>query len=197
MHPKELFLGQSTTRTRLAITWAFSCPHPPGVGLDFLLQIHDRRSILLMRGACRDRQIHTPSVLPPGMLPSDRGAHRGRDPIFAFLGRGFQGGGCLGGGIASHEFRHRESSCASKNPGLSTRRIEAWPTQYLSPMPLFGVHGLRRLLGARWRPFGAFEAVRAVPGTSRGQRSRQTHAGGLQRAGGLAGRARFLPGGRK
>jgi hypothetical protein len=69
MHPKRHFLGRSTAGTRWAIAHPFSSLHPSGMGLDFLRQIHDRRSVVLMRGACRDRQVRTPPVSPPRMLP--------------------------------------------------------------------------------------------------------------------------------
>ncbi len=36
---------------------------------------------------------HAPRFFPTGLLRNDRGAHGGRDPIFAFLGRGYRAGG--------------------------------------------------------------------------------------------------------
>ncbi len=94
MHPKEFFLGRSTMGTRLAVTYPFPCLHPPGVGLDFLLEIHDRRSTSLGWGACRDRQVRTPpALLPTGMLRSDRGAAQGAGSYSRILGAGFSGRG--------------------------------------------------------------------------------------------------------
>ncbi len=53
-----------------------------------------------MWGACRDRQVRTPPPfsLPTEMLQSDRGAHGGRGPIFAFLGRGDRAGAAQAAG---------------------------------------------------------------------------------------------------
>jgi hypothetical protein len=87
----------------MAVTHSLPCLHPPGVGFDFLLEIHDLRGTCFEVGACRDRQVRTPPPLslPTGMLPSDRGAHEGRGPIFAFLGRGFTAGAARAAGSAS------------------------------------------------------------------------------------------------
>ncbi len=65
VEPKRLPVGRTASSTRLAVAYLLSCFHLPGVGLDFLLQIHDRRSTILRWGACRDRQVHTPPALSP------------------------------------------------------------------------------------------------------------------------------------
>src|SRR5208283_5446985 len=93
MHPKELFLGRSTMRTRLAIAYPFSSLHPSGVGLDFLLQIHDRRSIVLMRGACRDHRVRTPPVFSPKDVAKLPRRARGAGSYFRIFGAGFSGRG--------------------------------------------------------------------------------------------------------
>ena len=90
------------------------------MGLDFLLQIHDRRRTVLSGGVSRLPSPHAPHFFPTGLLRNDRGAHGGRGPIFAFLGAGLQGGGgCPCGGVRSQAFRDKEGVPVSDNPGPS------------------------------------------------------------------------------
>jgi hypothetical protein len=106
MQPEEFWLGRSTTRTRLGVTHPFPCLYPPGVGLDFLLEIHDRESTSLGWGACRDRQVRTPPALSPQECCEVTAARTGgRGPILAFLGGVFRAGGCPGGVVASQPFQ--------------------------------------------------------------------------------------------
>ncbi len=109
VHPKRP-LDRTTTRTRLAVAHPFSCLHPPGVGLDFLFEVHDRRNTLFRWGACRDRQVHTPPPLsfPTGTLRSDRGASQ------------------AGGGVL---FSHSWGGVAGR--GLPRRR--AWRLTHFKP----------------------------------------------------------------
>jgi len=95
MHSKELFLGRSTVGTRLAIAHPLPSLHPPGVGLDFLLEIHDCRGTVLRWGACRDREIRTPSALSPQECCEATAARhkQGAGSYFRILGAGLQGGG--------------------------------------------------------------------------------------------------------
>ena len=102
VEPKRLPVGRAASSTRLAVAYLLSCFHLPGVGLDFLLQIHDRRSTILRWGACRDRQVHTPPALSPqecceAIAGADK---KGAGSYFRILGRGFQRGGCPGGGVS-------------------------------------------------------------------------------------------------
>ena len=103
VEPKRLPVGRTASSTRLAVAYLLSCFHLPGVGLDFLLQIHDRRSTILRWGACRDRQVHTPPALSPQeCCEAIAGAtRRGRGPIFAFLGGVFSAGAAQAAGSAS------------------------------------------------------------------------------------------------
>ncbi len=68
-----------------------SCHHSPGMGLDFLLEIHDRNEAQFVWGACRDRQIRTPPALSPQECCETTAAHhkQGAGSYSRIFGAGF------------------------------------------------------------------------------------------------------------
>ena len=107
---KTLFLARTTLGTRLGITHPLPQPNPPGVGLDFLLQIHDRGIACFGWGrAAIARSARPPFSLPTGMLRGDRGAHGG-GVLFSH-----SWGGIIGRGLPR---RRGRVSCISRRKSL-------------------------------------------------------------------------------
>ena len=94
VQPKRHLLNRATTGTRLGIAHPLPRLHPPGVGLDFLLQIHDRRNTSLGGGrAAIARSARLPRFFSPQECCEVTAARTGSGVLFSHSWAGFSGRG--------------------------------------------------------------------------------------------------------